>query len=253
MTSQRPGIAHKAGKVWRVFWTIASVTVVASVVFGVAVLPAAYFWSWHFRWDIQATWVRIFVQSIAFVPSYVIFAFSLMILSALSARVTGWRTPANTQLPIANLDWPLLNWVRYSILNHLVRIFAGTFFRATPLWTFYMRLNGARLGRNVHVNSLWVSDHCLLDFADGVVIGGGVHLSGHTVERGIVKTAPVRLAQNVTVGVGAVIEIGVEAGPGCQIGALALVPKFAKLDARRVYVGIPARKLKRLGGESQPE
>ena len=58
-----------------------------------------------------------------------------------------------------------------------------------------MRMNGAKLGRRVFVNSLDVTDHCLLEFGDDVVIGAGVHLSGHTVERGLVRTAPVRLGR----------------------------------------------------------
>jgi acetyltransferase-like isoleucine patch superfamily enzyme len=112
-----------------------------------------------------------------------------------------------------------------------------------------MRLNGARLGRGVFVNSLAVTDHNLLEFGENTVIGGGVHLSGHTVENGIVKTASVRLGRDVTVGVGAVVEIGVEAGAGCQIGALALVPKFSKLEAGGVYVGIPVRRIDQLTPE----
>jgi acetyltransferase-like isoleucine patch superfamily enzyme len=113
-------------------------------------------------------------------------------------------------------------------------------FRGTPIWTAYLRLNGARLGRRVYVNSLAVSDYNLLEFDDGVVIGGDVHLSGHTVEGGIVKTAPVRLGRNVTIGLGSVIEIGVEIGPDAQIGALSFVPKHSKLRGGITYVGTPA-------------
>ena len=101
---------------------------------------------------------------------------------------------------------------------------------ATPLWTFYLRLNGARLGRGVYVNSLAVNDRNLLDFGDRVVIGDGVHLSGHTVEHGIVKTAGVRLGDHVTIGLGTVVGIGVEAGARCQVGALSFVPKFSRLE-----------------------
>lgn len=57
-----------------------------------------------------------------------------------------------------------------------------------------------------------------------------MHISGHTVERGIVKTAEVRLGRNVTVGLGSVIDIDVEVGDACEIGALSLVPKRAKLE-----------------------
>jgi acetyltransferase-like isoleucine patch superfamily enzyme len=126
---------------------------------------------------------------------------------------------------------------------HVVRLFAGSLFRATPLWTFYLRLNGARLGRGVYVNSLAVNDHNLLEFGDRVVIGDGVHLSGHTVEHGVVKTAAVRFGDQVTIGLGTVVGIGVEAGDRCQVGALSFVPKFARLKADTTYVGTPVREL----------
>ncbi len=88
-----------------------------------------------------------------------------------------------------------------------------------------------------------MNDHCLLEFGDDVVIGSGVHLSGHTVERGVLRTAPVRLERGVMIGINANVEIGVEAGPECQIGALSAVPKFTRLDGHSTYAGAPARKL----------
>lgn len=80
-----------------------------------------------------------------------------------STRWLGWRTPANAAMSIRALEWPLMNWVRYMVSVHIVRLFAGSVFRATPLWTFYIRLNGARLGRGVYINSLAVNDHNLLE------------------------------------------------------------------------------------------
>ena len=109
------------------------------------------------------------------------------------------------------------------ISTHVVRVLVGTFFRASPLWTLYMRWNGARIGRGVHINSLSISDHNMLEFGDGVVIGENVHLSGHTVEGGMVKTGPVRLGRFVTVGLGSMVGINVEAGEKCQIGAMSVV------------------------------
>ena len=93
----------------------------------------------------------------------------------------------------------------------------------------------------MYVNSLAVADYNLLDFGDDVVIGDGVHLSGHTIEGGVLKTARVRLGRRVTIGVGSIVGIGVDAGEGCQVGALSLVPKYTQLDAGTTYVGIPAQ------------
>jgi len=230
-------------KALRLVWAIASIFVVESLVFGFAVLPAALFWERHFYWRFPAGWLRIVVLSMSFIPAYLVFAVSLMFLSGLATRLTGWRAPLNAEMRISDLSWPLLKWMRYGVSIHLVRVFAGTLFRATPVWSWYLRWNGARLGRRVYVNSLAVTDHNLLEFGDGVVIGEGVHLSGHTVEAGCVRTGEVRLGPEVTIGLGSVVSIGVEAGAGCQVGALSLVPKFAKLEAGATYAGIPVRKL----------
>jgi acetyltransferase-like isoleucine patch superfamily enzyme len=231
---------HKA---WRVGWAVLTAFFVESMVFGLSVLPAALFWEWHFRWSLPANWIRIVLLSMSLVPAYLLFSLSLMVLSALSVRLLGWRTPADADMRIADLDWPLLRWARYAMSTHVVRVFAGTLLRATPLWTFYHRLNGAQLGQRVYLNSVTMSDHNLLEFDDDVVIGAGVHLSGHVVERGVVRTAPVRLGRNVMIGVGSVIGIGVEIGANTQVGALSFVPKHRTLQGDAVYGGVPVRRL----------
>ena len=118
------------------------------------------------------------------------------------------------------------------------------------MWTAYVRWNGGRLGRRVFINSLGVTDHNLLEFGDDVVLGGDVHLSGHTIEGGRLKTGRVRFGNRVTVGVGAVVGIDVSAGDGCQIGALSLVPKHSTLDEGTTYAGIPVRAIQS-GGSSE--
>jgi acetyltransferase-like isoleucine patch superfamily enzyme len=228
----------------RVTWALVSIFVVECAVFGLAMLPGALFWEIFSLLTYPYLFVRIIVLSMAFVPAYGLFAVSLMVLSALSTRWLGWQTPANAEMPIKALGWPLLDWVRYMVSVHIVRLFAGSVFRATPLWTFYLRLNGARLGRGVYVNSLAVNDHNLLEFGDRVVIGDGVHLSGHTVEQGVVRTAAIRLGDDVTIGLGTVVGIGVEAGSRCQVGALSMVPKFSRLKTGTTYVGAPVRVLR---------
>jgi acetyltransferase-like isoleucine patch superfamily enzyme len=227
-----------------VIWTLASIFAVECLVFGLAMLPAAAFWEAFSLIDYPFVVLRIVILSMAFVPAYGLFAFSLMVLSALSSRWLGWRTPVDVEMPIKALDRPLMNWVRYMVSVHIVRLFAGSVFRATPLWTFYIRLNGARLGRGVYINSLAVNDHNLLEFGNRVVIGDGVHLSGHTVEHGVIRTARVRLGDEVTIGLGTVVGIGVEAGERAQVGALSFVPKFSRLRAHTTYVGAPVRALR---------
>lgn len=243
----RPGGGDgRAGRVLRVGWALLSLFVVESAVFGMSVFPAVAFYEFlYYQWRAPVFWLRPVMLAMWFVAAYLVFAVILMSLSAGATRLLGWRTPAGVEMPLREMGWPLLRWARYAAVTHAVRLLVGLAFRGTPLWTFYMRLNGARLGRGVYVNSLEVMDHNLLDFGDGVVIGANVHISGHTVESGVVKTAPVRLGRGVTVGLSSVVGIGVEIGDRGQVGALSLVPKHRKLEGGMVWAGIPVQPLQR--------
>ena len=189
--------------------------------------------------------LRLLELSAAVIPSYLLFALALMPVSACAMRLTRWQTPPDVEMRITDMDWALLNWVRSMIGTQLVRVFSGMLFRGTPIWTAYLRMAGARVGRRVYVNSLGVSDYNLLEFGEGVVIGADVHVSGHTVEHGVVKTAPVKLGRNVTIGLCSIVDIGVEIGDDAQVGAMSLVPKHTRLEGGHVYAGVPARPLPR--------
>lgn len=231
-----------AGVLARVGITCLLIVVVEVVVCGVAALPTILLLT-TVGTLVTDPWMRAGALALVAAPAYILFALCLMTVSAATARLTGARTPPDAEMRLADMDWPLLQWARYMAASHVVRAFAGGLFRGTPMWTLYLRMNGARLGRRVYVNSLAVSDHNLLDFGDDVVVGGDAHLSGHTVEGGVVKTGHVVLGDGVTVGLGSVIDIDVRIGPHAQIGALSLVPKHARLAGGQTYVGVPVRVL----------
>ena len=233
----------RARRIARMTFAIGSLLVVEAVVFGLAALPVVLLWRLVPRAPLTRALWQPLALALSLGPGYLLFAVLLMSLSALVTRALRWRTPRDAEMIIADLGWPLLRWVRGIAMSHVVRVFAGALLRATPLWTFYLRLGGARLGRRVYVNSLALTDHNLLEFGEGVAIGSDVHLSGHTVEDGVVRTGGVRLESGVTIGVGSVIGVDVEIGSGAQVGALSLVPKHSRLAGGRTYVGVPARPL----------
>jgi acetyltransferase-like isoleucine patch superfamily enzyme len=230
-------------KMCRVAYALLSLVVVESMVCGISAAPAVATSYWLLQFPGSDPVLRVVLLSFVLVPSYVLFALCLMIVSPVITRLLGWGTPPDAEMRIADMDWTFLRWARYGASIHLVRMLAGSLFRGTPLWTVHLRLSGARLGRRVYVNSLSVSDYNLIECGDDVVIGGAAHMSGHTVEAGIVKTARVKLGNNVTIGLGSVIEIGVEVGPDVQVGALSFVPKHTKLPGGAVYAGAPAAAL----------
>ena len=236
-------LSWRPGVMLRITWVAVSVIVVETLVVGLSALPGALLLERLSRVPTTSSTLRAFVVCLGTVPAYAAFAIILIVLSAFSTWLLGWRTPPDAEMVVAEVGWPLCNWACYGISSHVVRVLVGAMLKATPVWSFYLRMNGARLGRGVYVNSLHVTDHNLLEFGDYVVIGDGAHLSGHTVERDVIKTGRVRLGRGVMVGLDSIVGIGVEAGPGCQIGALSLVPKYAKLEAGATYVGRPVSRV----------
>ena len=240
MTDDPLAVSSRPLAVARVTWAITSLVLVEAVVCGLALLPVIAVWLPMMLTPPENIAVRVVIVSVAIVPSYALFALGLMFVSAVATRVTGWRTAPDVQMRLRDLDWALMDWVRYMVNIHVVRLFAGTLFRGTPIWSAYLRLSGGRIGRRVYVNSLALSDHNLLELGDDVVIGEDVHLSGHTVEAGLVKTGRVVVGHDVTIGLGSVVGIGVTIGPNAQVGAMSLVPKNTQLPGGAVYVGVPA-------------
>lgn len=235
--------SSRAGRWARVSWTVVSYLVVQSAILGIAALPAALVLHWATPYLPASTWGRVVAGAIGLLPMYLLFGGTLAVTTALALRALRWRTVPGLVLPIAEFGWPLMRWARRAMCTHVVRILVGTAVRGSTLWSWFVRMNGARVGRGVWINSLAVTDHDLLSFGDGAVIGHDVHLSGHTVEAGCVRTGTVRVGRGATIGVGSVIGIDVEIGDYCLVGALSLVPKRSHLAARSTYVGIPVRRL----------
>jgi acetyltransferase-like isoleucine patch superfamily enzyme len=237
------GETNSTWRKWaRLVWAGVSVVMLETVLLGLALLPAVAFVHWQDAWALPQ-WARLLLGSIAFVPLYLMFSISLMLYSALATKLLGWRTPDGVEEQLTDFSWPVLDWGRYLMTIHVVRVFAGPAFRSTPFWSLYLRLNGARIGHLVWVNSLSLMDHNLLDFDDGVVIGSDAHVSGHIVERGLLKTARVTLGRGTVIGTGSVLGIGVRTGENTQVGPLSVVPKFAELEAGAAYLGVPVQQI----------
>ena len=90
------------------WWTVLSICVVQGVVCGVAVLPVVVAWMRLDAWLPARVAVRAAVFSLFLIPSCVLFALGLMVLSAVATRVTRVRTPVDTEMRIAGMDWALM-------------------------------------------------------------------------------------------------------------------------------------------------
>ena len=113
--------------------------------------------------------------------------------------------------------------------------------------------SGAKLGKNVQINSKFVFDATLLEIGDNTVIGGGAIIIGHIVERGVLKLRKVKIGKNVTIGSHSTVMPGCEIGDNAIIGASAVLRKGTKVEPRDIYYGIPAESVRNRHKEAKED
>ena len=215
---------------------------IATVFFGLSLVPgvALVFKALSTGQDVSIFLRNLYI-GLAIAAGYFLFGFSLIILSGFV------RTALRLRLKEGNypiFSWNGLKWAFISSLYLLINFTFIDFILLTPFANILLRLLGAKLGKNVQINSKYVFDATLLEIGDNTVIGGGCIIIGHVVERGILKLKKVKIGKNVTIGSHATIMPGCEIGDNAIIGASAVLLKNTKVEPRAVYFGVPAEPIR---------
>jgi acetyltransferase-like isoleucine patch superfamily enzyme len=147
-----------------------------------------------------------------------------------------------------------------------------------PLRTAWLRMLGARIGSRVIMHDVrffnlyrrglsglavgdesFLGDECLLDLAEGIVLGSQVTLAervlilthtnvgyrDHPLQKHFpASAAPVRIESGSFVGANATLLPGITVGPGSFVAAGAVVT--ADVPPRTLVAGVPARRVRAL-------
>lgn len=184
---------------------------------------------------------RLLLLGVSLAGGYFLFGFSLIILAGFV------RTALRLRLKEGNypiFSWNALNWAFINSLYLMINFTFIDFILLTPFANLLLRFLGAKLGKNIQINSKFVFDATLLEIGDNTVIGGGAIIIGHVVERGILKLRKVKIGNNVTISSHATIMPGCEIGDNAIIGANAVLLKNTKVEPHAVYFGVPAEPIK---------
>ncbi|MBN3040195.1 MAG: acyltransferase [Candidatus Omnitrophica bacterium] len=139
------------------------------------------------------------------------------------------------------LSFETAKWAFVSSLYLLINFTFIYFILLTPFANLLQSLLGAKIGKNVQINSKFVFDATLLEIGDNSVIGGGAVIIGHQVQRGVLRLKKVKIGKNVTIGSNAIIAPGCEIGDNAIIGAGAVLMKNTKVEPRSIWHGVPAQ------------
>jgi non-ribosomal peptide synthetase-like protein len=176
------------------------------------------------------TYVRsVVVGGAAFV------AVSILPIAAKWALIGRWKAQ---QFPV----WSLA-YVRFWTVKTLVqRNPMLLLFNGTPLYPFYLRALGAKVGRDVAVFTKVPVCTDLLTIGDGTVIRKDVLLSGYRAHDGLIQTGRITLGKDVVVGEASVIDIETSMGDGAQLGHRSTLESGQAVPAGESWHGTPARR-----------
>ena len=110
----------------------------------------------------------------------------------------------------------------------------------SPLLPAYLRMLGARVGRDSHIGTSAISLPSLVRIGDGASIGYGVHVRPWVVEDGYVVVAPVVVGDGAFVGAGSVLEPGSQVGDGAMLGEQSTAGRGQVIGAGERWAGSPS-------------
>ena len=102
---------------------------------------------------------------------------------------------------------------------------------------------GARLGVNTYSAGVLL-DPPLTELGDNCIIGHDAALFCHAIEGQKFSLSRIKVGNDVTIGAMAIIMSGVEIGDGAIISAGSVVTKNTKINAKEIWGGIPAKRIR---------
>lgn len=215
---------------------------VGILVMGSAIWPGSLLI--HYVWTntlIYSIILRFWLICLSLVVAFFIYGFSLISILGL------FRIIFRLDLQEGEYRVASFGIYRWMFINGLYMIAAITFMDfilLTPFSILFFRLMGAKVGKNVQINSKKCFDLSLIEIGDNTVIGGYATVMCHSFERNRLILRKVKIGKNVVIGLNAVVLSGAEIGDGAFITAGAILGKNKRVEAHSVYLGVPAESTK---------
>jgi len=138
--------------------------------------------------------------------------------------------------------WSFFVW-RDEIMNSCQEHLAGPWLigsaLATPLMSAYLRLMGAKVGRDVWCETMAVTEFDMVALEDGCVVNRGCMVDTHLFHDRLMRIGPTRLGRGSTLGPTSAVLPDTAIGEGCTVGARSVVMRGEQLPADTQWHGAP--------------
>ena len=126
-------------------------------------------------------------------------------------------------------------------MNSIQSAIPVDYLAGTPLLNIYLRLMGAKIGRDVHIATDGFAVYDLLSIGDGASIGIDASMTGYHVQDGWLHLGPVNIGRNAFVGTRAVLCGNTRMEDNAALEDLSLLPPNTTIPAGERWLGSPPR------------
>ena len=132
-------------------------------------------------------------------------------------------------------------YFRFWVVKTLMRTSPVAAFISTPLYNAYLRLMGARIGRNVMLRCQF-TPVCtdLVTIGDNTIVNSETSLLGYRAQSNFIHMGPVTIGSNAFVGEGSVLDIHTAMGDNTQLGHASSLQSGQRVPDDKRYHGSPA-------------
>lgn len=221
---------------------IAGLHGLGAALFGLSMFPmvSLLYAVWH-ACASAPVWVKLLAFSFSIGVGYFAFGLTLILLAVTFKNIFRFRIAPGLYTMYSNEG---CLWAGY---NSLILVTNSAFLdvlRVSPFQTLFYRLMGAKIGKDVSVNTGGLADLMLLDIGDHVLIGGGTAIICHGFERGLLRLAPTKIGNFVSIGLNTIVMPDCEIGDGAVIAPCSFVAKGTRIPPKGHWGGNPARDLR---------
>ncbi|MDP4202078.1 MAG: amino acid adenylation domain-containing protein [Bacteroidota bacterium] len=141
-------------------------------------------------------------------------------------------------------------YYRFWIVDKVINICPVAYFTGTSIMNAFLRLLGAKIGKNVYINTSAISVFDLLEVGDNVSICTDTHLRGYTIADGYLHIGKISFGTGCFVGTRCCLTPDTKMEDNSSIEDLTLIPEGGIIPANEHWGGSPAVKIS--GNEAQP-
>lgn len=134
-----------------------------------------------------------------------------------------------------------LRYYRFWVVKTLIRTAPVVLFRGSPLYSLYLRLLGARLGRSTTIECRAIpvcTD--LISIGTNAILRKESTILGYRAQAGYIHTGPISIGRGAFVGVGSMVDIDTSIGNRAQLGHASSLQRGQHIPDDAHWHGSPA-------------